>query len=203
MTACFRGGGVPGVPLQSGGPWVFATYSNVTLWTLVFRVSVMTIKWSRRRFADIVIEWKLSNWIIFIDLLYLRVDIMHELSFHFEEIVTIDKCQQNYSEEHVIHSMWNIKNFPWYAVAFHHNLQIVNQFIVAHCRLERDTLLSSFLRPGAFAHAELCRAPIAKPWKCHRVLMRRGRGAAADVLKISHWPDQFSLCVWSCLKTLS
>ena len=45
----------------------------------------------------------------------------------------------------------------------YHNLQIVNQFIVAHCRLERDTLLSSFLRPGAFAHAELCRAPIAKP----------------------------------------
>ena len=47
--------------------------------------------------------------------------------------------------------------------AFHHNLQIVNQLIVAHCRLERDTLLSSYLRPGAFAHAELCLAPIAKP----------------------------------------
>ena len=40
---------------------------------------------------------------------------------------------------------------------------IINQSIVAYCRLERDTLLSSFLRPGAFAHAELCRAPIAKP----------------------------------------
>ena len=30
--------------------------SNVTLWTVVIRGSVMTVKWSRRRIADMVIE---------------------------------------------------------------------------------------------------------------------------------------------------
>ena len=72
IAACFGGGGVPGVPLsqaepsiyrsspernefpsgrkawerkgeRQSGPWMFATYSNVTLWTVVFRGSVMTI----------------------------------------------------------------------------------------------------------------------------------------------------------------
>ena len=42
---------------------------------------------------------------------------MHELSFHFEEIVTIDYCQQNYSGEHVIYSIWKNQEFSLYAVA--------------------------------------------------------------------------------------